>query len=287
MKPMLKATFFSLVTDLLTRKITPTIKWAKCGADGTINWSEADGTSCVEPLYRTNPSSAHAMRKRFDDWFADVVNMHQVQLVASAGITVGCCVWDELFYKQRTVTAIRADGMLELDAEVERRLDQVKALLPDEPEVEEDAFDLKAINAQFNKENGESMSSLTSMLHAAMDRMECTDAHAEALRVAQNINDMINIGVSAQNAMAVAFEMLQEHDEAHALALELDELIQRQAYSDECQPALNPIAQRNRQYLWENTWSYAYRVERFRAAHSLALACTTEQIQEQSQINDR
>lgn len=74
-------------------------------------------------------------------------------------------------------------------------------------------------------------------------------------------------------AMAGDVKPLTESmDEMHALALELDALIQRRAYADEVRgPNLDSVGQRNRQRMWENTWSYAYRVERLRAAHVRAL----------------
>lgn len=52
-------------------------------------------------------------------------------------------------------------------------------------------YTVKAINAGFNKENAENIGKLESMLHAAMDKMEIDDLHAEALEINEAIDSMI------------------------------------------------------------------------------------------------
>lgn len=52
-------------------------------------------------------------------------------------------------------------------------------------------YTVKAINAGFNKENAENLGKLESMLHAAMDKMEIDDLHAEALEINEAIDSMI------------------------------------------------------------------------------------------------
>ena len=251
MKPMLKAAFFSLVNDLLARGVTPVLNASTLTSYGSIKWTEGDSTR-VEELYAVrdcSPLTASIFRKRFKAWFAEIMNKHSEQLVADAGIVVGSLVWDKLFYKQRTVTAIRAGGALELDAEVERCLDQVVLLSGEALEVnqaDKGAFQAywdmaggqyEHARADFHKLHAEALEQdatfeenllflasrdMADIWHkhtTTMQQRILLAAYGEALRVAQAINDMIDIEVPAHTAMVIAFENLHEHDKAHAEAL--------------------------------------------------------------------
>ncbi|ELY2473176.1 hypothetical protein SMB93_003573 [Cronobacter sakazakii] len=149
MKPMLKTAFFTLVNDLLARGITPELKVSPMTSYGSLKWSEGD-SSRVEELYSVrdcSPLTASTFRKRFTAWFAEIMQKHQEQLVADAGIVVGCKVWDDLMYALHTVTEIRAGGVLVLDNGVERTLEEVKTLAPNEaPEVKEEKLSMKEEN---------------------------------------------------------------------------------------------------------------------------------------------
>lgn len=99
------------------------------------------------------------------------------------------------------------------------------------------------------------------------------DAHAEALEEERQYASAW-VALSSYPAFTYLDNDIRRRralDAAHAEALELDSLIVRQAITDNKNELNKPFEQRNRQYLWENVWSFAYRMERIRAAHTEAL----------------
>lgn len=303
MKPMLKAAFLSLVNDLLARGIKPVLNASTLTSYGSIKWTDGDSTR-VEQLYSVrdcSPLTASIFRKRFIAWFEEIVNKHQVQLVADAGIVVGGLVWDKLFYTKRTVTAIRADGVLELDAEVARRLDEVIALLPDDPNAGKSAF-----QAYWEMAGG-----LYEYARADFDEM-----HAEALEMAREMQieadrkagrpvdeegndtrEWCGNDIAAAHAEALAFnaevdevaaadqwdEWANQHDsrktEAQMIESDHAEALQIEA--------ARRLTAHQARFIFTNT--AAERAEATEAAHAEALAmnATLGLFKEPNQINER
>lgn len=197
MKPMLKNTFFATVKELAAAGRKPYFYTICGGKTGLLAW-DVDGMKHVEEVFSTTYESAPRMIDRFNAWF--VAAMGEFHAAAAEGLEEGDRVLDG--DTVRTVTGFRTvaprdslgnktngicprTGVIVLDGKIETMAGDVK------PYALSDMGDaVKAINAQFNKENGEALDALHHMLHNAMDRMEMDDMHAEALEV----NELLSYG---------------------------------------------------------------------------------------------
>ncbi|MEG1689050.1 MAG: hypothetical protein RR308_04695 [Hafnia sp.] len=121
------------------------------------------------------------------------------------------------------------------------------------------------------------------MKHTRIDAaiQDYEDAHTEALEMNEEITFVREMeSLTAEQAMAYAQQWaysnadaatkLQMFDRDHIEALG-HEGVRNCAIADNAYVLTKPVEFRNRQFLWENTWSEEYRAARIEAAHVDAL----------------
>lgn len=112
-------------------------------------------------------------------------------------------------------------------------------------------------------------------------RYELRDAHVEALKMDEEITFVREMeSLTADQAMAYAQQwayrnadgatkqLMVERDHNEALG---HEGVRNCAIADNAYVLTKPVEFRNRQFLWENTWSEEYKAQRLEAAHAEAL----------------
>lgn len=142
MKPMLKKDFFSAIEYLLKAGFQPRFDTVNNGRIGLITFTDKNGTKQVEQVYSCTSLAANTFGKRFTTWLDEIVQKQNEKKVADSGIEVGSRVWDKLMYTGRTISEIRAGGVLVLDNGAQRTLDEVQ-----KPAPEVNQEDLKEISS--------------------------------------------------------------------------------------------------------------------------------------------
>ncbi|WP_241211077.1 hypothetical protein [Enterobacter kobei] len=128
---MLKKDFFSAIENLLKAGFQPRFYTVNSGRIGLITFTDKNGTKQVEQVYSCTSLAANTFGKRFTTWSEEIFQKHNEKKVSDSGFEVGSRVWDKLMYTVRTISEIRAGGVLVLDKEVKRFLTskRVKARL--------------------------------------------------------------------------------------------------------------------------------------------------------------
>lgn len=138
MKPMLKKDFFSAIENLLKAGFQPRFYTVNSGRIGLITFTDKNGTKQVEQVYSCTSLAANTFGKRFTTWLEEIFQKHNEKKVADSGIEVGSRVWDKMMYTVRTISEIRAGGVLVLvlDNGAQRTLDEVQKTAPEANQVE-------------------------------------------------------------------------------------------------------------------------------------------------------
>ena len=112
MKPMLKADFYALITDLLARGMEPELQTSVLTCWGNITWKDAEGKKQVRQLFSSHdcsPLTARTSRKRFHAWFIEAqAQFHEKaaeKLEVGARVMIGTSVG--------VITAIRVRTLRE------------------------------------------------------------------------------------------------------------------------------------------------------------------------------
>lgn len=174
MKPMLKKDFFSAIENLLKAGFQPRFYTVNSGRIGLITFTDKNGTKQVEQVYSCTSLAANTFGKRFTTWLEEIFQKHNENKVADSGIEVGSRVWDKLMYTVRTISEIRAGGVLVLDNGAQRTLDEVQKPAPEANQVEpKEISSLKELlNASKNLEptSPELIAALNEALSTAIKR---------------------------------------------------------------------------------------------------------------------
>ena len=112
---MLKKDFFSAIENLLKAGFQPRFYTVNSGRIGLITFTDKNGTKQVEQVYSCTSLAANTFGKRFTTWLEEIFQKHNEEKVADSGFEVGSRVWDKLMYTLRTISEIRAGGVLVLD----------------------------------------------------------------------------------------------------------------------------------------------------------------------------
>ncbi len=83
------------------------------GRIGLITFTDKNGTKQVEQVYSCTSLAANTFGKRFTTWLEEIFQKHNES--PDSGIEVGSRVWDKMMYTVRTISEIRAGGVLVLD----------------------------------------------------------------------------------------------------------------------------------------------------------------------------
>ncbi|EQA6233040.1 hypothetical protein ACYJ2I_004074 [Enterobacter hormaechei] len=284
MKPMLKKDFLTAVKSLLENGFKPTFATQQNDAIGLISFVDKNGDQQIERVYCQHTPSRDLIAQRFTKWFDTASNEHHASMADA--LTVGDKVQDG--DTVRTVTAIRrvvatsangtpktqvcaASGLIVLDNRFEVMAGDVSPVQVETPKISSDRLPAEQLQLTFR------------LSCPVTQRRAVEAAHEVALEMNEEVNFVREFeSLTAEQAMAYAQQWAYRNADAETkqLMFERDydagiavEGIRNRAIADHAFVLTKPVEFRNRQFLWENTWSEEYRAHRLEAAHVEALQC--------------
>lgn len=243
MKPMLKATFFSLVNDLLARSIMPELIASTLTSYGSLKWKEGDCTR-VEELYSVRDCSqltASTFRKRFRKWFDEIIAAYHA--AAAEKLAYGQKVIDG--ETVRTVTGFHTiaprdslgnktngvcsrTGVIVLDGKIEVMAGAVKAFTP--PNEASDAMIANAhaealeMDSKYEARtnDGDQVRLTYNLSDAISQRGMVSVDHTEALELNELVDAAVSCGTYSTNENLTPVGVNNASDRIRAALLELN-----------------------------------------------------------------
>lgn len=282
MKPMLKAAFFTAVKNLLVNGFNPTFYTIQNEAIGLISFIDKNGDKQVEEVYSCFTPARDNIAKRFRGWFETVSNEHHADLADA--MAVGDKVQDG--DTVRTVTAIRRVVARSANGTPKNQVCAASGVIVLDNGFEVMAGDVSPVRVETLKISSAHTTAeqlqLTFRLSCPVTQRRTVEAaHEVALEMNEEVNFVREFeSLTAEQAMAYAQQWAYRNADAETkqLMFERDhdagiavEGIRNRAIADNAFVLTKPVEFRNRQFLWENTWSEEYRAHRVEAAHAEAL----------------